>query len=193
MENPSRMQQVLSRLNEREKVSFDALRIEPIEPVRIIKYLYVKDHLSFDQKRLMHYIYFSKYNFTHKELAIVMKLSPKEFNNLYKGLMDTLKSHFKDSKKFDSYRESMIKNYGTKIFTIDLNSDVKVVNYDALRGKYSSLGLDGFMDLVKRVDYLITSDEVELLTRYYHIPERKSHAVELLFRDLKEFLKEQNH
>ena len=184
MENPSRMQQVLTRLYERERVSLDALRIEPIQPGRIIKYLYVKDHLSFEERRLMHYIYFSKYNFSHKELAIVMKLNLKEFNVLYKSLMEHLKEFFMNTNKFDSYRESMIKNYGTKIFTIDLNHDVKVVDYDELREKYSSLGIDEFLELVKMVDYQITGDEIDLLTRFYHVPERKSHAVELLFRDL---------
>ena len=49
MENENKMQQVLARLQTREQVRIDNLRIEPIEPGRIIKYLYVKDKLSFDE------------------------------------------------------------------------------------------------------------------------------------------------
>ncbi|MGN1372335.1 MAG: RNA polymerase sigma factor RpoD/SigA [Candidatus Coprovivens sp.] len=184
MENPNKMQKLLNNLREREKGNFKHLRIEPIEPIKIIKYLYVKDSLSFEERKLLYFIYFSKYSFTHMELARAMKLNYKEFKVLYDGLINTLKSSFSNNKKFDSYRECMIKNYGTKIFTIDLNSDVKVVDYDYLRERYSSLDFDGFMELVNKAEYSITSDEIQLLTSFYHIPERKNHAVELLFRDL---------
>ena len=91
MENPNKMQQVLTRLQEREKVRLDILRVEPIEPSKLVKYLYVKDKLSFDERRLMHFIYFGKFNYTHKELAMIMKKSLTEINTLYKSLMDNLK------------------------------------------------------------------------------------------------------
>ena len=184
MENENKMQQVLARLQTREQVRIDNLRIEPIEPGRIIKYLYVKDKLSFDEKRLMHFIYFGKFNYTHKELAVIMKMSLQDFNKLYRSLMDNLKHYFSNSSKFNSYRDSMIKNYGTKIFTLDINSDIKVVDYDSLRDRYSSLSLEQYLELVNRAEYQITKDEIDLLTKYFHIPERKSHAIELLFRDL---------
>ena len=184
MENENRMQQVLNKLHEREKVKFDILRLEPVEPNKIIKYLFVKEHLSFDERRLLHYIYFSKYNYTHRELASVMKMSVQDFNKLYRSLIDKLNHYFNNSSKFKSYRDSMIKNYGTKIFTLDINSDIKVVDYDSLREKYSFMNIDSFMELVSIVDYSITKDEIELLTRYFQVPERKNHSVELLFRDL---------
>lgn len=184
MENERRMQQVLSKITEREGTKLDFLKIEPIEPGNIIKYLYAKDYLTLEQRKLLYLMYFSKYDLSKPLLTTLMKMNVKEFTHLYKELMNSLKKIFDNTKKFKSFKDNMIKNYGTTIFTLDLNQDIKFIDYDWLRETYSSLSYDRFMELVDRSEYPITKDEIGLLDRYFHIPERKSHAVELLFRDL---------
>ena len=184
MENERKMQLVLKKIQEREKIKLDKYRIEPLEPIRIIKYLYVKDKLSFNERRLLYYIFFSEVNYTHKELAAMFKMSVDEFNEFYNNLVRLTSSYFKNNIKFDSYKDSMRKNYGTKIFAIDLSQDIKIIDYEALREKYSNLDLDSFVELASQVDYTLTKDEILLLTNFYHIPLRKMYSTDALLRDL---------
>ena len=184
MENSNRMKQVIDRLRDRENVKIDLLRIEPIEPGNIIKYLFIKDSLSDDERKLLHFIYFGRYNLNYSQLASIFKMNVKEFKNLYNELLLKIEKKFKHNLRFNSYRENMIKNYGTQIFNLDLSSDVKFIDYDFLRSEYSSLSYTKILELCNMVDFELNKDEKSLLERFFSIPERISYSKDAILRDL---------
>lgn len=184
LENDTEIHQLLAKVCKRENCRLDRLRIEPRDPKKIIKFLYIKDKLNVDEKRLLYFIYFGNINYTQKELSVLLNLELDEFTILYRRLKNKLKKYFVDNFKFEQFRERWIKEYGTKIYSIDLTSDIKVIDYRYLKNKYSSLSLDMFLELVNRAEYELNNDELALVTSFYSIPERKYISADSLFRDL---------
>lgn len=172
MEDERRMSFILNKINEKEGRKINLLRTEPILPDKIIKYLYIKDFLTLNEKRLLHYLYFGKYNYSKREIAYELKISVNECDFVYESLMNKIEEKFNDKKRFLRYRESAIKNYGTKIFSVDLNSDLKIIDYDDLRNRYFDLTYEEIMDLFNRTEYQLSSDEEQLIKRFYMMPTR---------------------
>lgn len=184
MQSDEKMKKVLSLLIERENNRLEHLRTKPLMPNDKIKYFFVRDSLSLEQRKLLQYIYFSRYDYDNYELAEKMGMSINEFNKFYDELMIILKDKFKNNDRFDRFKKSMKKNYGTSIFSLDIASDIKIIDYDMLREKYSEMSLDQILGLLDMVDHQITSDEMELLRNYFMVPIRTFYNTDLILRDL---------
>ncbi len=183
MQNNKKMQIVLNKIYEREGKIFN-LRTRPISPLKIIEYLYVKDSLNAMQKRLFHMIYFNKYNMSKKDIANKLGLGEQAFEVLYRDTLGVVEKKLSNRTKFESYRFSMIKNYGSRIYDLDISSDLKVIDYDALAKKYSTMDYSDLMELIKDVGYKITNDEIALLDKFFLKPEKKGLRPPEILRDL---------
>lgn len=172
MINEKKQLNLTSKIKAREGKKLDYLKVEPIDPLNIIKYLYVKDDLSLREKKLLHLMYFSKYEFNRKQIANELKITKEECDIVYESLMGKIKDKFSNKSKFESYRNSVLKNFGTKIFNVDINSDLKVIDYDELRDKYADLSYDEIIKIIDESGYQLTSDEITLLENFYKIPSR---------------------
>lgn len=181
MANEHKMLSITNKIRDREGKKIDFLSIEPISPDKIIKYLYIKDELTLREKKLLHIMYFGKYNLNRKQTAFELKITLEECNLVYDSLMKKIKDKFDNKVKFESYKNSLLKNFGTKIFSVDLNSDLKVIDYDYLRDKYANLSYDEIISLIDDSGYEITSDELSLLERFYTIPSRSHKMYEEWF------------
>lgn len=181
MTNENRMLAITNKISEREGRMVDVLRTEPVDPNKIIKYMYVKDSLTLKEKKLLYLMYFGKYNLSRVMTAKEMNISLEECNLVYESLMNKIKEKLANKSKYESYRGSLIKNYGTKIFSVDLKSDLKVIDYDDLHTKYADLSYDEIMELFSRSGYTLTHDEHELIERFYKIPVRSHKMYEEMF------------
>ncbi len=184
MQSETKMQMVLKTVQDREQVRLELLNTEPKTPSKIIKFIYLKRYLDSKQITMLQYMYFSKYKINKKQLAYVFKMDDVTFKQFYAKLMKDIESALADKEKYLRFKNGMIKTYGTTIFDVDILGDVKYVDYEELKERYESLGIDGILEYAKMADYAITHDEVKLLERYFYVPERKYHYMNLLLRDL---------
>ena len=172
---------ITNKIRDREGSKIDFLTIEPISPDKIMKYLFIKDELTLKEKKLLHLMYFGKYTLNRRQTASFLKLTLEECNLIYHSLMNKMKEKFENKDKFESYRNSLLKNFGTKIFSVDLNSDLKIIDYDYLHDKYINLSYDEVISLINDSGYELTSDELSLLDRFYKVPVRSHKMNEEMF------------
>ena len=172
---------ITNKIRDREGSKIDFLTIEPISPDKIMKYLFIKDELTLKEKKLLHLMYFGKYTLNRRQTASFLKLTLEECNLIYHSLMNKMKEKFENKDKFESYRNSLLKNFGTKIFSVDLNSDLKIIDYDYLHDKYINLSYAEVISLINDSGYELTSAELSLLDRFYKVPVRSHTMNEEMF------------
>ncbi len=185
MENEQRMVVITNKINQREGRLVNLFSTEPILPDKIIKYLYIKEYLTLNEKRLLHQLYFGKYNYSKKQIASQLKISVDECDLVYQELMKKIEEKFADKEKFQRYCESVKKNYGTKIFSVDLNSDLKIIDYDELHNRYFDLTYEEIISKFNETGYELSNDEQNLIKRFYLIPNRNHKLCEdILLSDI---------
>ncbi len=173
MSGDKRKVDVMSKIRQREGVMLNHLEVEPCSTNAITKYLYIKDELTLRERKIMQLLTFNKYNLTLEEMADYLKLSKDDFEISYNSLKEKIAKKFKNKDKYISYHKSVLKNYGTKIFDIDLTSDLNIVDYDSLKDKYSSLSYDEIVLLFNDAGKVLEEHEKILLRRYFSlVPER---------------------
>ncbi len=160
------------------------IKKEPINPNKIMQYLYIRDELEYLEERIFYYEVFSKYYFTLNDLANELGVTVKEIQLARDIVKLKLKRKMSDIEKYREFREETIKTYGTKIFNIDLTTKVKKINYRELSNKYSNLSLEEILNLFKKIKYELTNDEIKLLTRYFGLKERNGIKEEELVIDI---------
>ncbi len=160
------------------------IKTEPLDPNKIIEYLYIRDNLSYIEDKVLYLNVFGKYRYNYEEMALELGFTVKEIKDAYQSIAKKFDSKFKDKKRFSEYRKSIIKSYGTQLFSIDIKSKVKEINYQDLTERYSNLSLDEILSLFKKTNYELNSDELKLLERYYGIKEKKGISEEELIIDI---------
>ena len=176
-EKSSLFRNTLAKIQEREKNNFDNLSIKALSPNNIIVYWYLKDELTQDERLLYEEIVFGKYQ---PKLSIFVKLlhkSPFEINNILERIKNKRKQI--DVHKFNSFKENLIRNYGTEIFRIN-QDERRVIDYSLLEEKYASLSLEEILELFNDAGYVLSDSEKSLLERFYgKLPKSTSYANEI--------------
>jgi len=88
----------------------------PIEPNKILKFLYLKNELTDDEKKLLFFQFFGELKCTHKIVANLFGWDLKYLKMVLDSLKNKIREKFKDINRFKTYEASMISIYGTKIY-----------------------------------------------------------------------------
>ncbi len=182
--NSTKMTSTYNNIAKREGLRVNRLKKEPLHPDKIIEYLYLQADLEYLEERILYLKVFSKYNYNLEELAYELNVSVADIKSAYQSLRNKLQTKFKNQEKYQKYRLSTIKSYGTKIFDIDIPKRAKEIDYQKLTAKYSSMSLDDILNLFKSIDYNLTVDEERLLAKYYGQKVRKGLKEEELLIDI---------
>ena len=160
-------QRKISEIRDREGIKYNRLKIEPIEPFNIVKYMYLKDDLSDIERKLYKMVLLGKYNYTDNDYVNAIGVSFEQYQEIKKSLIEKINEKFSDKMSFDLFQHQMIKSYGTKIFDLDLTKKEKIIDYKTLKEEYSELDLDEILEKLNRVDYKLNPKEEKLITRYF--------------------------
>ena len=180
----TKMGSTYSEICKREGPKARRLKKEPLDPDKIIEYLYIREDLTYIEEKILYLNVFSKYRYNYEEMALELGFSVKEIKEAFQSLTRKFAIKFKDKKKFLECRNSIIKSYGTQIFDIDIKSKVREVNYQGLTEKYGNLSLDEILSLFKKTNYELNSDEMRLIERYFGIKTKKGLSEEELLIDI---------
>lgn len=157
----------LNEIKQREGKKFDLLKTEPLSPMQIIRYMYLKDDLTPLEKKLYELDLLGKYKYRNKDYASILGITIQDLKQVIISLRTKYNKKFSDVRLFKNFQEQMIKTYGTGIFNININKKEKIIDYHVLEEKYSSLSLEEILDYFKEVNYNLTPDEERLLARYF--------------------------
>lgn len=183
-ENSFKSRNVLQSVVKREGKLWEYLNIEPIYPLSIVRYFYIRDLLTEDEKKLFHHLYLGKYSLRDQESASLLGYSMEEYNQIKVSLASKMQHKFADVKTFKKFKDSMLKNYGTRIYSLDLNSDIHFVDYESLKNRYFSASLEDIQILVSRYADSFSTDEMALLEKFYRKSEAKQLSAYELLKDI---------
>ncbi len=162
-----KQREILDRLSKKYGDKFNILRITPINPEDIIKYLYIFSKLTEEESKLYYYLYLSEFNFSKMELANYLEIDIDYYDYLYASLLSKMERLFKDTSAYKRFRTDILKSNGSKIFSINLNKYNNDINYDDLNSRYMALSYDSVMEKFNSVEYSLSSHEKELVRRYF--------------------------
>lgn len=183
-ENSEKSKEINHKIKKQEGSLYDKLRTEPILPDNIIKYLYIRDILDEDEKRILYFWYFGKYNFNDRQLSTYLGLTYDDYSKISKSLLDKMQKGFANIKKFKSFRDMMLKNYGSKIFDVDLESDVEVIDYTYLNSQYWDLSWEEIQGKINVYKEHFNSSEMDLLEKFYRRRKRRKMPIFNILADI---------
>ena len=119
----------LKKLRLREGKNFEFIKTEPLSPVVIIKYIYLRDSLNDNERELYCLKFLSKYSLTKKECANFLGVSVTEVDDIMQSLKEKICQKFKDTESYKKFDEFMKENYGTKIYEINFDEKDTLIYY----------------------------------------------------------------
>lgn len=183
-ENSAKAGKVMQSIIKREGRLVEKLNTEPIHPLSIVKYVYIKDILSEEEKKVLHDLYFGKYALGDEQRAVFLGYSLEEYLQIRQSLAIKMQKKFVDMSSFKRFKDSMLKNYGTRIFDLNCDSDIHFIDYDLLKERYGSLSLEDMQELFCRYFESFHKDEVALLEKFFHKSVARKIPVDDLLKDI---------
>lgn len=160
------------------KISIDRYKINPIQPQDIAKFMYLDRELTEEERRLLFLKIFGKYSYTLNELAEELFCSIEEIEQINESLKKKMFEKFKDKKKLKSFIAQALKNYGTKIYSVNLDS--KEIDYEKIK-ELLNKSYEDIISIYSNEIKMLTPSETNLLTRYFQIPRQitnNKHSIE---------------
>lgn len=165
----------------------DELKISPVEPDDIIKYLYIKEKLSPLERQLFYKKIVLKENYSNKEYAIQLGITYNDFLQLARGLKEKVKLCFSDISKLREYRENMINEYKANIFSL-IEEEKNEFNYERIEDKFKDMNFCFFLMQVSEEFEQLSSNDKMLLHRYFVSALEPVLSFEELEKQVKSFL-----
>ena len=102
----------------KDKIKIEDINILPIRPSDIAKYLYIKDELTVDERKILYLKLFGKYKYTKKLAITHLGYTADKLKLIEESLKNKINIKFADLNMFNSYFVFMIKTYKTNIFDL---------------------------------------------------------------------------
>ncbi len=164
-ENSQKYREALTLVRSRGNIA--NFKVEPISPLNILKYLYLKDELTEEERRVYELELLGDYYYTDKDYANILMVDKEELREIKKSLKAKIMQKFADKKAFKNYKEDKIKTYGSEIYSIFKIENVVFIDYQRLYEKYASLDYDTMITYFNEAQYELNKDELTLIERFY--------------------------
>ncbi len=157
----------LMEIEAKEQANFKKLNIKPLSPLDIIKFLYLKSHLTNKEQELYKLNILSNYNLTKEDYAKKLNISLAELDKLVNSLKVKIKNRFKNTTRFIHYRNLLLKKYSLKIYSLYQDESFNKINYQDLYNTYKSYSLEEILSLANSLNYKLNKKEKSLLKKYF--------------------------
>ena len=157
--------EIKNRLENKYKRDIYNKSILPIEPIDIVKYLYIKDDLDELEKDYYYIRIVLRENYKKEDYLRILGIEEFEYIELNKRLKEKVTNKFKNKDKFKSFYSITMKTYGLKIYN-ELNKNDYDIHYSKIINISDNYTYD---DLINEFDIEnnLSYKDLELIKRYY--------------------------
>lgn len=167
----AKIKKVINIIREKEKENFQRLKKQPLNPIEIIRYLYVKDDLTPLEADILYLKIFDKYTYTTEDYALYLKEPIDKIKKSYEQIRLKIAKKCADQEAFQAFVNAKIKSYGASILRIKpirkdghLKDDNRTYTYLEY---YETLDLNKIFANIKFNGYSLNSWGKKLVTKYF--------------------------
>lgn len=158
------------RLADRFNTTIDNIKIEPLDPRKIILMAYVQEYLTdLELQILKMSIYSPTKDVLEKDLEL-LGISIEEYQKLSKQLDDKIIKLVADAEDLKKFKRKILLTYGTRIFNMNFDKDFNNIDYDDLKQKFDSLSFEEIKELYGDSWDKLDINSQNLLKRYFMVP-----------------------
>ena len=154
------------KMSRNEGKNLSRLKIKPILPINIIKYLYLLPNLTYLEKKLYKEYLFGKYNYNKFDYCKYLNVSEETLNNIIislKSKINSIKNHLEE---FTNFRNNLLSLYKSKIFKINLEDND--INYQNIISTYGNLEYAEVLNYFNDTNISLSKEDFKLLQRYFN-------------------------
>ncbi len=150
------------------KKNFNTL---PINPDDIIKYLYLKQDLSYLEKEIYLACAFQNVKYTKEQMAWLLNTN----ENLVLENLDNIKRKRREinENEYRIFYQQYINKYGIKIYDFDLKEKIDTIDYHFLVSQFANYSYTEFIELIKNSNVQIAKTVQPALKKYFLTDEYK--------------------
>ena len=158
-------QEILKKIINKYGKYLDKVSVEPIEPINMIKYLYIKERLTKEESTIYYLTKVEESNFSLNDYCNILKCTKEELLQILNNLKEKTYRIFEDKNDFERFKNNMFMNYKSKI--IDSPEIKETIDYQRILDTYSSISFDEFSRYFENEIEELDEKEKKLLSRYF--------------------------
>ena len=97
----------------------------------------------------------------------MLGVDQKVLNNIKSSLVSKFTQKFKDKVAFKKYVDTMVKSYGSNIYSLYSKDDKEMIDYKRLKNEYDNLSFEEIMAYYNDIGYELNKQEANLLQKYF--------------------------
>jgi len=140
---------------------------EPIEPSKIVLFLYIKDSLTDIEKTVLYYQLFGKYKIDYYLKKLVLKKS--EYEKINDSIIKKSRVIYDDFENFENFNNTILNQYQTTIYKINLQ-DENIIDFEKIKDRYFDLSYERILHLFDKENIALNEEEKLFLQKYFYIP-----------------------
>jgi len=150
--------------------NFEDVNVDPMNPELIIAYLFFRDILQDEERDILKLLITSIYSPSDSRFLAELGINQETYQKLYKSLMEKLTIQDSRTKAiYGEFRKNILNQYGAKIFSMDLDTELSNVMSGALcvANIWDSFTYEEVMEITKENNILLTPRMNQLLVSYF--------------------------
>lgn len=167
--NSYQFKTILDRVKQREGKKFYQIRDEPILPIQIIKYMYMKGDLTLREQLYFLLKYLSDYKYSESDIAQFLFLKGKDYLEFVGSLKEKINNLLSDIESFREFKKHTIETYKTRIITVIQKEyfNNHVIDYAYLAKKYALYNYKHLYNRFGEVLRFLTDKEMKILVSFF--------------------------
>ncbi len=156
----------IAGIKKRDGILFEKRKIKPLSLKNITLYLYIQATLTEREKIFLKEILFGNYSYSMQDMALLYDISLDEIKTMYQEIKRKISIKLSDMEKYQSFKNSLIKTHGAKIFYVFEND--RFIDYDEVKKQYENCTYEEIVQMYP--DYERQPNKVkQLLENYFGV------------------------
>ncbi len=148
--------------------NMDDLNVEPLNPERIIQYLFLRNILTKNEAKFMKVLIAGKYVPDSNSFMSILGFDMETYYRVkeqIKGKLDTLNDSLKES--YEYFKSKIIERFHSNIFDIDLDIDLDGLDVKCISSVWEIMSYSEILSTIQNEQIVITPQMGTLLGKYF--------------------------
>lgn len=166
----------------KEECLLNDYKTEPIDFNNVIKYLYLRDSLTYEERKIYEFLFLDNICHSTKFYAEMLHISLEELSLHIESLKRKINFILINYADFQRYKNDLLEEMKIRIYNLVFFDNGKLINREYLEEKYLSLDYDTIISCFREFKFPLSAKYIAILQTYFLKPVSERANVEYDYR-----------
>ncbi len=166
----------------KEECLLDDYKTEPIDFNNVIKYLYLRDSLTYEERKIYEFLFLDNVCHSTKFYAEMLHISLEELSLHIESLKRKINFLLINYADFQRYKNDLLDEMKIRIYNLVFCDNGKLIDREYLEEKYMSLDYDTLISYFREFKFPLSAKYIAILQAYFLTPVSERTNIEYDYR-----------